>query len=114
MTFNPSKCKFICVSHKSIQGFVTISYIQDHLIKAATQVKYLRTVGVTIDERSFFNKHVAHKVNTVKAFLQRNIKSCPLQVKENCSIMVRPSSHGFKICLHNLVPLYKRKSSQIY
>ena len=41
-----------------------------------------------------FNEHVnriAHKTNTVKAFLQRNIKSCPLQVKENCyKIMVRP------------------------
>ena len=41
-----------------------------------------------------FNEHVnrtAHKANTVKAFLQRNIKSCPLQVKESCyKIMVRP------------------------
>ena len=48
---------------------------------------------MTIDGHLSFNEHVnriAHKTNTVKAFLQRNIKSYPLQVKENCyKIIVR-------------------------
>ena len=43
----------------------------------------------------WMNEHainrIAHKANTAKAFLQRNIKYCPPQVKENCyKIMVRP------------------------
>ena len=90
MTFNPTKCEFIRVSHKK-HPRICEYYIQDHPIKAVTYAKYL---GVTIDEHLSFNEHVnriAHKANTVKAFLQRNIKSCPLQVKENCyRMMVRP------------------------
>ena len=90
MTFNPTKCEFIRVNHKK-HPRICDYYIQNHLIKAVTHAKYL---GVTIDEHLSFNEHVnriAYKANTVKAFLQRNIKSCPLQVKENCyRIMVRP------------------------
>ena len=90
MAFNPTKCEFIHVSHEK-HPRICDYYIQDHPIKAATHVKYL---GVTIDEHSSFNEHVnriAHKTNTVKTILKRNIKSCPLQVKENCyKIMVRP------------------------
>ena len=54
---------------------------------------YVKYLGVTINEHLSFNEHmhvnrIAHKGNTVKAFLQRNIT---LQVKENCyKIMVRP------------------------
>ena len=90
MTFNPTKCEFIRVSHKK-HPRICDYYIQEHPIKVVTHAKYL---GVTIDEHLSFNEHVnriAHKANTVKAFLQRNITSCPLQVKENCyRIMVRP------------------------
>ena len=75
------------------ENYPTIShYIQNHPIKASKHVKYL---SVTTDEHLSFNEHVnriACKANTVKAFLQKNIKSCPqLQVKKNCyKIMVRP------------------------
>ena len=90
MTFNPTKCEFIRISHKKHPSICDYR-IQDQLIKAATHVKYL---GVTIDEHLSFNEHVnriAHKANTLKAFLQRNIKSYPLQVKENCyKITMRP------------------------
>ena len=67
MTFNPTKCEFIRVSHKK-HPRICDYYIQDYPIKAATHVKYL---GVTIDEHLSFNEHVnriAHKANTVKAF----------------------------------------------
>ena len=71
MTFNPTKCEIIRVGH--IKHLRICDYhIQDHPIKAATHVKYL---GVTIDEHLSCNEHVnriAHKANTVKAFLQRN------------------------------------------
>ena len=89
MTFNPTKCEFIHVnvSHKK-HPRICDYYIQDHPV---THAKYL---GVTIDEHLSFNElvnRIAHKANTVKAFLQRNITSRPFQVKENCyRIMVRP------------------------
>ena len=54
-------------------------------------MKYL---GVAMDECLSFNEHIhriSHGANSIKAFLQRNIKSCPLKVKDNCyKIMVRP------------------------
>ena len=68
MTFNPTKCEFIHVTHKN-HPRICDYYIQDHAIKAATHVKYL---GVTIDEHLSFNEHVnriTHKTNTVKAIL---------------------------------------------
>ena len=51
MTFNPTKCEFICVSHKMHPS--VCYYIQDHPIKAATctHVTYL---GVTTDEHLSF------------------------------------------------------------
>ena len=44
MTFNPTECEFIRVSHKKHHRICDY-YIQDHPIKAATHVKYL---GVTM------------------------------------------------------------------
>ena len=47
---------------------------------------------MTIDEHLTFNDHIkniANKANTVRAFLQRNLKSCPKSIKESCyKIMV--------------------------
>ena len=52
------------------------------------------TCKISIDERLSFNKHVcriSYKANSINAFLQRNIKSCPPKGKEICyKIMVRP------------------------
>ena len=88
MLFNPTKCEFIRISKNPIVGDY---YIQNHLIKLVTCVKYL---GATIDERLSFNEHVnkiSHEANSIKGFLQRNIKSCPPKVKDICyKIMVRP------------------------
>ena len=90
MLFDPTKCEFIRISNKK-NPIVGDYYIQNHLIKLVICVKYL---GVTIDECLSFNKHVnriSHKANSIKGFLQRNIKSCPPKVKDICyKIMVRP------------------------
>ena len=90
MLFNPTKCESICISNKK-NPIVGDYYIQNTPIRSVSSVKYL---GVTIDERLSFNEHInriSHRANSIKAFLQRNIKSCPLKVKDNCyKTMVRP------------------------
>ena len=90
MVFNPTKCELIRITNKRNRQ-LSDYYIQNTLIKANSQAKYL---GVTIDEHLIFNDHIkniANKANTVRAFLQRNLKSCPKSIKESCyKIMVRP------------------------
>ena len=92
MLFNPTKCESICISNKK-NPIVNVGdyYIQNTPIRSVSSVKYL---GVTIDERLSFNEHInriSHRANSIKALLQRNIKSCPLKVKDNCyKTMVRP------------------------
>ena len=46
MLFNPTKCEMICISNKK-HPVVEDYYIQNHLSKAVTCVKYS---GVTIDK----------------------------------------------------------------
>ena len=94
MVFNPTKCELIRTTNKRNQQLCNY-YNQSTLIKANLQVKYL---GVTIDEHLTFNltfndhiKSIANKANTVRAFLQRNLKSCPKSITESCcKIMVCP------------------------
>jgi len=50
-------------------------------------------LGVTIDEHLTWNDHVktvVSKANTVKGFLQHNIKYCPSIVKARCCNSIRP------------------------
>ena len=51
------------------------------------------TVGVTIDDRPTWNEHVDTVVkNSTRAFFQRNINRCPLNIKEVCcNKFVRPT-----------------------
>ena len=75
-----TKCEMIRISNKK-NPIVGNYYIQNHPIKVVTHAKYL---GVTIDEHLSFNEHIcriSHKANSINAFLQRNIKSCPQKLK---------------------------------
>ena len=79
MSFNPTKSEMICINNKK-NPIDSDYYSQNHPIKAVTCVKYL---GVTIDERLFFNEHIIkifYKANSLNTFFQRNIKSCPPRV----------------------------------
>ena len=92
MLFNPTKCESICICISNKKNpIVGNYYIQNTPIRSVSSVKYL---GVTIDECLSFNEHInriSHRANSIKEFLQKNIKSCPLKVKDNCyKIMVRP------------------------
>ena len=90
MLFNPTECESICISNKK-NPIVGDYYNQNTPIRSVSSVKYL---GVTIDERLSFNEHInriSYRANSIKGFLQRNIKSSPLKVKDNCyKIMVLP------------------------
>ena len=90
MCFNPKKCEFIriCnIKHPIISQYT----IQNTDIQCVPHVTYL---GVTIDQHLTWNQHttnISNKANSIRGFLQRNISSCPITVKEACyKTMVRP------------------------
>jgi len=90
MKFNPVKCEHLRVTNKS-SPIVTQYFINGIKICQVPQAKYL---GVHIDETLSWNSHVdfvCNKANNVRAFLQRNLRQCPLSVKERCYLsLVRP------------------------
>ena len=67
--------------------------IHDQALEAVPSAKYL---GITLDQNMKWNQHICHlasKANSTRAFLQRNIKSCPRNVKTMC----------YKILLHPII-----------
>ena len=83
MIFNPSKCEFLRVTIKA-NPIPMSYYIQNEKIKEVPHAKYL---GVTIDQHLTWNEHIRQitaKANNVKSFLQRNLKSCPVNIKVTC------------------------------
>ena len=83
MIFNPLKCEFLRVTNKVNPIHMTY-FIQNQSIKEVPHAKYL---GVTIDQHLTWNEHIRQittKANNVKSFLQRNLRSCPVNVKIIC------------------------------
>ena len=90
MMFIPDKCELIRITNTKLPILYDY-HILEKKIKVASSVKYL---GVYIDEHLTWKEHVKHtisKANTLRAFLQRNIASCPRVVKDVCyKIMTHP------------------------
>lgn len=90
MSFNPTKCEHIKFTNKR-NPLPSKYYIDDQLICEVHCIKYL---GVNIDHKLTWNNHVntiTNKANSVRAFLQRNLKSCPAKIKYHCyTSLVRP------------------------
>ena len=90
MFFNPDKSVFMRITckHNPITYIYTINDIS---IKEVSSTKYL---GVTIINDLSWSTHITNitsKALSVKAFLQRNLKSCPTQIKLKCyNAMIRP------------------------
>ena len=88
--FNPGKCEHIRITNTK-NSILSTYTIQSTIIQAVPNVTYL---GVTINEHLSWSSHIANitkKANAIRGFLQRNIKSCPPLVKENCyKLMIRP------------------------
>ena len=90
MFFNPDKSVFMRITRK--HNPITYNYtINDISIKEVSSTKYL---GVTITNDLSWSTHITNitsKALSVKAFLQRNLKSCPTQIKLKCyNAMIRP------------------------
>ena len=89
MSFNPDKCEYmkITLKHNTISYNYTMSNAKS---KEVSTAKYL---GVTINNHLTWSNHInniCHKALSVKAFLQRNLTSCPPNIKLLCYItMVR-------------------------
>jgi hypothetical protein len=81
MKFNANKCNVMRVSRKRVpfQAFYTLS---GHILKEVVDAQYL---GVTIDSGLDWSKHITtmvSKANGKLAFLRRNLKGCPIKLKE--------------------------------
>ena len=91
MEFNPDKCEVIRVTNKR-QAIDTTYYIHDKALNRVDEVKYL---GVKLHEKLQWKPHVnmiTKKANSTRAFLQRNLRGCPLPVKNRCyTTYVRPT-----------------------
>ena len=90
MFFNPDKSVFMRITRK--HNPITYNYtINDISIQEVSSTKYL---GVTITNDLSWSTHITNitsKALSVKAFLQRNLKSCPTQIKLKCyNAMIRP------------------------
>lgn len=90
MTFNTDKCEFIQISLKPIPPPNSYTLYGKHL-KRVTEAKYL---GVTIDSKLSFTKHIdiiCKRANSTLAFIRRNLKSCQRQIKADAYLLyVRP------------------------
>ena len=90
MFFNLDKSVFMRITRK--HNLIMYNYtINDISIKEVSSTKYL---GVTITNDLSWSTHITNitsKALSVKAFLQRNLKSCPTQIKlKYYNAMIRP------------------------
>ena len=90
MDFNPQKCKAMSVTNKRKPVQQTYNIHHESLEKV-TSAKYL---GVTMQQNMKWNNHInqlSKKANSTRAFLQRNLRSCPRHVKILCyKTLLRP------------------------
>ena len=90
MDFNPQKCQVLHVSNKR-KPIIAPYVIHGHTLKDADTAKYL---GVHLHKKLSWNHHIdqiSKKANSTRAFLQRNIRSCPRKVKVLCYLaLLRP------------------------
>ena len=90
MAFHPEKCVTMRVTNK--RNTLDYTYkIRGHPLKLEDSTKYL---GVNLHPKLSWSPHItatAHKADHTRAFLQRNMRSCPRNVRAKCyTTLVRP------------------------
>lgn len=90
MEFHPKKCQVIRITHK--RQFIKSNYfIHNTQLTETNTAKYL---GIMIDNKMSWDSQVdsvCSKANRTLAFIRRNLKSCPKDVKTKCyNTYVRP------------------------
>ena len=90
MEFHPDKCQVLRITNKTTPIQVTYN-IHNTPLTVVPHAKYL---GVHIDSKLSWNVQctsLCNKANSTLAFLQRNLSSCPQDVKAKCfNTLVRP------------------------
>ena len=91
MEFHPDKCKVLKITNK-LNHFQCSYNIHNTILEEVNSAKYL---GITIDKNLNWNDHclaITKKANSTLAFIQRNLYSCPQNVKSVCyQTLVRPT-----------------------
>ena len=90
MCFNPEKSEHMKITHK--HNPILFNYtLKNQPIKEVSSSKYL---GITITNKLTWSTHInniTNKALSIKAFLQRNLRSCPSHIKLQCyTTMIRP------------------------
>ena len=90
MEFHPGKCQVIHVTNK-IRSTTFTYEIHDVPLETTPIAKYL---GLLLHKKLSWKEHIntaAKKADGVRAFLQRNMRTCPPKVKKQCyTTLVRP------------------------
>ena len=90
MTFNLSKCKHLLITNKHSR-ILSDYNINGYIINKVSSSEYL---GVTITNNLSWSKHIINVVNnanSVRGFLQRNLRQCSTSVKPKAYLaFVRP------------------------
>ena len=91
MEFHPDKCKILKITNK-INPLHAKYDIHNTILEEVNSAKYL---GITIDRNLSWKDHcssITKKANSTLAFIQRNMHSCPENVKTVCyQTLVRPT-----------------------
>lgn len=90
MEFHPDKCQVLRITNKRL--ITEAGYrIHDQPLAIVDQAKYL---GVKIQNKLSWSPHiaeVARKADNTRAFLQRNMRACPINTRAQCyATLVRP------------------------
>jgi len=76
--FNPDKCEVLRVTRRIKTVMQSPYSISNTTLKLVLSGKYF---GVIVDSKLNFNEHICKKANTARAFVHRNMGSCPMKVK---------------------------------